>query len=203
MPHHPCPRRRDRSGASRRTLTSVVASLVLFAPVIASCGATEPGQIDATGARAGITRVEPADRKPAPDIRGDDLDGSPLSLASFKGKVVVVNIWGSWCPPCREEQPVLSKLATELKPQGVEFIGIAVREGAATSRAYTEENDVPYPSISDSGGRLLVGFTSSLPAVAVPTTYVIDRDGRVAVRLLDVATEATVRALVTDVVEES
>lgn len=202
MPHRHAARRRAPSSAPRRALATVVVTLVLIAPVVAGCGAAEPGATDASGARAGITRVEPADRKPAPDISGDDLDGTPLSLDSFKGQVVVVNIWGSWCPPCRKEQPVLSKLATELKPQGVEFIGIAVREGAATSKAYTEENNVPYPSISDSGGRLLVGFTSSLPAVAVPTTYVIDRKGRVAVRLLDVATEATLRALVTDVVEE-
>ncbi len=202
MPHDLRAPRGTQATRPRSRLTSVVVSLVLAVLVLASCGAAEPGDTDATSARAGITRVDPADRKPAPDIRGDDLDGSPLSLASFKGKVVVVNVWGSWCPPCREEQPVLSKLATELKPEGVEFIGIAVREGAATSRAYTEENDVPYPSISDSGGRLLVGFTSSLPAVAVPTTYVIDREGRVAVRLLDVATEATLRALVTDVIEE-
>ncbi len=202
MSHRLRARRGTQTTRPRKRLTSAVALLVLSVPVLASCGAAEPGETDATGARAGITRVEPADRKSAPDIRGDDLDGSPLSLGSFKGKVVVVNVWGSWCPPCREEQPVLSKLATELTPKGVEFIGIAVREGAATSRAYTEENDVPYPSISDSGGRLLVGFTSSLPAVAVPTTYVIDREGRVAVRLLDVATEATLRALVTDVIDE-
>lgn len=185
-----------------RKLSSIFAVLAIAAPLVASCGAADTNGTDPTGARAGITRLEPDDRKKAPDISGDDLDGAPISLASFSGKVVVINIWGSWCPPCREEQPVLSKMATELKPQGVEFIGIAIREGAATSRAYTEANNVPYPSISDSGGKLLVGFTSSLPAVAVPTTYVIDREGRVATRLLDVATEATLGALITEIVEE-
>lgn len=195
-------RRATPPHASVRRLTTFVTMLVVSVPLIASCGIEGSDDADATGVRAGITRVEPGDRKQAPEISGDDLDGAPLSLASFKGKVVVVNIWGSWCPPCREEQPALSKLATDLKPQGVEFIGIAVREGAATSKAYTEENNVPYPSISDSGGKLLIGFTSSLPAVAVPTTYVIDREGRVATRLLDVATEPTLGALITEIVEE-
>lgn len=187
---------------ARRRFSTVAAVLLLAVPMAASCGAADTNGADPTGARAGITRLEPDDRKKAPDISGDDLNGTPISLASFSGKVVVINIWGSWCPPCREEQPVLSALATELKPQGVEFIGIAIREGAATSRAYTEANNVPYPSISDSGGKLLVGFTSSLPAVAVPTTYVIDREGRVATRLLDVATKSTLGALITEIVEE-
>lgn len=202
MSHHPRARRISRSRALPVNPTAAVVGALLAAFVLSGCGAAESGETDATGARAGITRLEPADRTPAPDISGTDLDGEPLSLESFAGRVVVVNIWGSWCPPCRQEQPVLSKLATELKPQGVEFIGIAVREGAATSKAYTEDNNVPYPSISDSGGRLLVGFTSSLPAVAVPTTYVVDREGRVATRMLDVATEATLRALITDVLRE-
>lgn len=170
---------------------------------VAGCGSPDvkPGSTTAD-AGAAITRLVPDDRKPAPELAGDDLDGNPISLSEMKGKVVVVNVWGSWCPPCRKEQPVLSKVSTELKPQGVEFLGIAVRESAVTSKAYTDAKRVPYPSISDSGGKLLIGFASSLPAIAIPTTYIIDKQGRVATRLLDVATQSTLTSLVTEIVEE-
>lgn len=184
-----------------RSRALALSALLVATTALTACGS--PSESEPSSASAGITRVAPSERKPAPDIAGDDLDGRPLSLESFRGQVVVVNIWGSWCPPCRQEQPVLSKLARELEPSGVQFLGIAIREGATTSKAYTDANDVPYPSISDSGGKLLVGFTSSLPAVAVPTTYVIDRQGRVATRLLDVATEPTLRALITEIVDEN
>lgn len=198
MPARPGARPRAASTTPRRVLALTLAATTLAA--MAGCGSPD---LDDSAAASGITRVEPADRKAAPAVKGDDLYGQPRALESYRGKVVVLNIWGSWCPPCRKEQPVLSKLAREMKPAGVEFLGIAIREGAPTSRAYVEANDVPYPSISDSGGQQLVGFTSSLPAVAVPTTYVIDREGRVATRLLDVATEPTLRALIDDVVNES
>ncbi|NRQ51747.1 TlpA family protein disulfide reductase [Aeromicrobium stalagmiti] len=203
MPDSPSrsPRRAFAPNRKARILTAGTCVAALL--TLAACGSPEakPGTAQAD-AGAAITRIEPDQRKPAPDLAGDDLDGNPISLAAMKGKVVVVNVWGSWCPPCRKEQPVLSKVSTNLRPQGVEFLGIAVRESAATSKAYTDAKQVPYPSISDSGGKLLLGFASSLPAVAVPTTYVIDKQGRVATRLLDVATEATLTSLVTEIVQE-
>ena len=131
-----------------------------------------------------------------------DLDGKPLSSKQWSGKVVVVNVWGSWCPPCRIEQPILSRLATEMKPRGVEFLGIAIRESAANARAFTTARKVPYPSIGE-GDSAILAFADSLPAVAVPTTYVLDRQGRVATRLLDRATYSTLRGLIEDVVSEA
>lgn len=196
LPRHTSARRHRL----RRFTTIAVFGAVL---TVAGCGSPEakPGSTTAD-AGAAITRLAPGDRKPAPELAGDDLAGNPISLSEMKGKVVVVNIWGSWCPPCRKEQPVLSQVSIDLKPQGVEFLGIAVRENAATSKAYADAKRVPYPSISDSGGKLLIGFASSLPAIAIPTTYIIDKQGRVATRLLDVATQSTLTSLVTEIVEE-
>ena len=94
-------------------------------------------------------------------------------------------------------------------PQGpgsegeVEFLGIAVRESATASLAFTRRLKVPYPSISDSSGALLTTFADSLPAVAVPTTYILDTEGRVAVRVLDKVTYSTLTALIEDVRAES
>lgn len=193
-----------RGALMRRTqLTSIaIVGLLLLTACGGAGGPTGNAEGEPVVGETAITRLPPIERKPAPDIAGEDLDGNPISLKALGGKVVVINVWGSWCPPCRKETPALNKVATALKPQGVEFLGIAVRESVTASRAFAKARQVPYPSISDSGGTLLLGFSSSLPAVAVPTTYVIDKQGRVATRLLDVATEVTLTDLVAEVLEE-
>ncbi len=179
-----------------------VAPLVLL--LLGSCGLGE--QTDKTddadtGAAAGITRLAIEDRVPGPDISGRDLEGGDVDISDWRGKVVVINVWGSWCPPCREETPILNRVATETSPD-VEFLGIAIRESASTSLAFARKEEVPYPSISDSSGSLLTRFADPLPAVAVPTTYILDRGGRVAVRVLDQVTYSTLMALIEDVQDE-
>lgn len=183
-----------------RTAVGVLVASVLIAGCGWVRGTTKTGDED-TAVASGITRLAPQDRAPAPDITGDDLEGRPVDISQWRGKVVVINIWGSWCPPCRAETPALNRVANEMADE-VEFLGIAVREGAPTSLAYTRKANVPYPSISDSGAGLLIRFSNSLPAAAVPTTYVLDRDGRVAVRVLDKVSYGTLKALVEDVLAE-
>lgn len=194
---------RTRRTRTTRTRTLQSATSALLLALLAACGSPSPktndgGYISGNG---GITRLEPGDREELLEVSGDDLDGNPISSKQFLGKVLVINVWGSWCPPCRVEQPILSRLSTELKPDGVEFLGIAIRESAAASKAFTASRNVPYPSIGDADAQLLV-FAKSLPAIAVPTTYVIDRQGRVATRLLDKATYSTLKGLIEDVAAE-
>ncbi|MEO6473327.1 MAG: TlpA disulfide reductase family protein [Aeromicrobium sp.] len=188
-----------RTPHSRRASATLVLLLILGACGQPGTDGTKGGFIAGDGT---ITRVAPADRKPAPPISGNDLDGNPLSLAQFKGKVVVINVWGSWCPPCRKETPALIAVARSTKPLGVQFLGIAIRENAVASKVFTDRMKVPYPSISNDTGSLLLGFTKSLPAIAVPTTYVIDRHGRVAVRSMEPATVSTLTDIVTDIANE-
>lgn len=182
----------------------VTIAVMLGAFLLAACSQS-PSSADGTFVTQDgkLTEVAPTARQPAPEIEGVDLFGEPISLRSLRGQVVVLNVWGSWCPPCREEQPILSKVSEDLAPQGVQFLGIAVREPASASRSFVENRKVPYPSISDSGGKILVGFSSSLPTIAVPSTYVVDRQGRVAARLMDVATDTTLTALIDRVLDEN
>ena len=163
-------------------------------------GTNKAGNED-TSVASGIVQLAPEDRVAAPEISGPSLEGDTVDIADWRDKVAVVNVWGSWCPPCRAETPDLNKTARETAPD-VEFLGIAVRESAATSLAYTRKEEVPYPSISDSDGSLLRQFAEPLPAVAVPTTYVLDREGRIAVRVLDQVTYSTLTALIEEVQAE-
>lgn len=180
--------------------SALAATLVLLV-VLTSCSSTSADQttggfVSGDGA---ITKVEPAERKPAPDLAGPDLDGNRIALADFAGKTVVVNVWGSWCGPCREEAPALAATSKALKADGVEFLGIAIRDKTGNAKAFNRRWNIDYPSIDDPTSRTLLGFSKSLPAVAVPTTYIIDEQGRVAVRILDKTTQSTLTGLIEDV----
>jgi thiol-disulfide isomerase/thioredoxin len=177
----------------------LAASLVVLA---AGCGGpetngTKGGYVSGTDRL--IVKVAPTDRKAAPVLSGDDLTGNPVSTADFAGKTIVVNVWGSWCPPCRKEAPALDAVARAMKPKGVEFVGIAVREDAATTLAFTKKHKISYPSISDTSSHLLLGFSKSLPSLAIPTTWIIDSKGRVAARILNGTVESTLTGLIEDV----
>ena len=147
----------------------------------------------------GITVVPVDERVEAPPVTGTTLAGESVSLADFTGKTVLVNVWGSWCVPCREEVDDLVAARRELPTNDVEFLGIAIRDDRARALAFERAHDVSWPSMFDPSSSLLLGFRDSLAAAAVPTTYVIDSNGNVAARLLDKQSAKTFVDVVTDV----
>jgi peroxiredoxin len=119
-------------------------------------------------------------RPMAPDFTGTTLTGSRLSFASYRGKVVVLNFWGSWCVPCREEASALAAAAALYRSSGVAFLGVDVRDTTASAEAFTRSFDVTYPSVSDQSSAITLDFTAVVPVAATPTTLVIDRSGHIA-----------------------
>lgn len=187
----------------RRRVRVAALLAVLIGGQAAVAGCSQSKADDTTGGfvsgNGTITVVEAGDREPAPDLSGETLDGKPIALSDFRGKTVVVNVWASWCGPCREEAPELSKASDALKDDGVRFLGIAIRDEVSSAKAFNNRWNVDYPSINDPASRTLLGFRESLPAVAVPTTYVIDDQGRVAARILDKTTRSTLTGLIQDI----
>jgi len=117
----------------------------------------------------------------APDFTGTTLTGSRLSFAAYRaGKVVVLNFWGSWCVPCREEAPMLAVLAQRYRPAGVAFLGVDVRDTTASAEAFARDFGITYPSVTDPGSVITLDFTSAVPVAGTPTTLVIDRTGHIA-----------------------
>ena len=113
------------------------------------------------------------------------------------------NIWGSWCAPCRNEAPALRKAWSEHRQEGVQFIGINVRDNDVAARAFERRYKITYPSIrTDDSGAALLAFGSTLPPSAVPSTMVIDREGRIAARVIGETTYGTLTALVGETVDE-
>jgi thiol-disulfide isomerase/thioredoxin len=147
-----------------------------------------------------------ADRDPPVDVAGETLDGEALDLAALRGAVVVLNVWGSWCAPCRAEAPDLvaahDRLAAD-HPDEVAFVGLNIRDASVTNaRRFEERLGVPYPSLSDPDSLLLLRLRGEIPPNAIPSTLVLDRTGAVAARVLGRVDEATLVGLVEDVLAE-
>ncbi|MEU7728071.1 TlpA disulfide reductase family protein [Streptomyces sp. NPDC040724] len=137
-------------------------------------------------------------------LAGDDLDGEPVGLAGFRGQVVVVNVWGSWCGPCRAEAQDLARLSRETPAEEVRFLGINTRDPDRTAaRSFVREHGLGFPSLHDPSGELLLRFPPELlNPQAIPSTLVIDRRGRIAVAIGGAVTDEQLRPLLARVVEE-
>jgi peroxiredoxin len=178
----------------------VKAARVLAAAVLALAGLAGCGG-DNTGAQAATATVEyaPADRAAAPDVSGELLDGGRWDLASARGTVVVVNFWGSWCPPCRAEIADLEATYQATKARGVTFLGIDVRDDRDKARAFLAGR-ATYPSLFDPASRLALAF--EVPPNAVPATLVLDRAGRVAVVIREAVLRAELEPVVARIAAE-
>jgi thiol-disulfide isomerase/thioredoxin len=146
-----------------------------------------------------ITSVKAADREQPGEVSGHTLDGKQVSLSDFRGKVVVVNVWGSWCGPCRAEAPMLAQASRDLAGKGVVFLGIDSRDPSKdAAKAFVRRFDVPYPSLYDQQGQTLLAFRGTLTPNSVPSTVVVDPQGRVAGSVLGDLTRTTLDDLVHD-----
>lgn len=129
------------------------------------------------------------------DVSGTTLSGAHLSLASLRGKVVVVNFWGSWCGPCVAEADGFAQVATDFAKRGVAFVGIDVRDSKAAALAFVRAHRIRYPSIFDSGETLALQFPHAVPA-STPTTIVIGRSGEIVAKVTGPIEYTDLRTLV-------
>ncbi|TDW88117.1 thiol-disulfide isomerase/thioredoxin [Kribbella pratensis] len=156
------------------------------------------GQSGFVSGNGNVSTFAAGDRKAAPELTGKTLDGKTWTLSEQTGKVVVLNVWGSWCPPCRKEAPELVAASKELG-SGVQFIGLNTRDlDPAPAKKFVQEFGVPFPSIYDPNGKALLRFRGQISPKAIPTTLVIDKDGKVAGRVVGEVTKQTLLGMVKD-----
>jgi len=164
-----------------------VAIVVLALPRLT---APRPSRPSAIGGADFAARPVAEDR-PAPGFDLPTLAGSgSLSLRSTAGSILVLNIWASWCPPCRVEAPQLERVWTRYRARGVRFIGVDHEDSRAGGLSFVREFGITYPIAFDPGGTVAARYG----AVGVPTTFVIGRDGRIAYRLLGKTTASMLAA---------
>jgi thiol-disulfide isomerase/thioredoxin len=150
----------------------------------------------------GIATYVPADRRAAgPTLAGTTLTGEPLDVTTLRGGVVVVNVWGSWCAPCKKEQPELERVAAASRSRGVSFVGLDIREpGRTAPLRHVARYAVTYPSLYDPSAKLLTRF--AVVPKATPSTYLLDPRGRVAAYVFGPVDEATLTGLLDRVLAE-
>ena len=169
-----------------------------MAVTLSSCGGggssfAEESFVSGNGS---VSYIKQSDRIAAPQLAGMTLTGKNYTFSG--GQVAVVNVWASWCAPCRAEAPTLAALSE--KYSDVAFIGILTRDNPATAEAFTRRFALPYPTLIDDS--VLIGFRKSLPANAIPSTVVIDKNGHVAARISGEVTVASLSELIEKVSSE-
>ncbi len=169
-----------------------IALIVVMAFALTGCGGggTSSAEESFVSGDGATTFIKIADRKIAPAISGLTLDGTYYTYP--KDKMAVVNVWASWCAPCRAEAPTLVALAN--KYEDVAFIGILTRDNPANAEAFERRFKITYPTVIDDS--ILIGFKGSLPANAIPSTVILDKNGLVAARISGVVTVASLTGLI-------
>ena len=150
-----------------------------------------------------VTEFALGSRPKAASWSGVTESGETISSTQLEGVITVMNFWYAGCAPCRIEMPELIELQTEFLPEGVQFIGVNVRDSAETSLAFARRIDMNFPSVMDAKtGSVVLGFTGVVTPQAVPTTLVIDAEGNVSARVLGRIDKGILTTLVKTVIEE-
>jgi peroxiredoxin len=178
-------------GAARLSLVG------LLALAAASCGkpSTQTGQTGAAG-KAPAARADVG--SPAPEFTLADLNGNQVASSSLRGKVVILDFWATWCPPCREEIPHFVSLQSKYRGQGLQIVGVSLDAGGAKDvKPFADEHDVNYTMLI--GNEDIARTYGNI--YAIPTTFVLDRSGKIVQRFVGFTApeviEATIKPLLT------
>lgn len=190
---------------------AILAVAAVLALTLTGCG-DDPNSLEAqakAGDRKGyvsgdgsVERIAPDRRQRPVELAGTTLDGQRWTAATSRGRVLVINVWGSWCGPCVAEAPELQQAWETLSQAGkpVDFMGIDFREDPERGAAFLKAEGITYPSLSDPSGVLILALQGKAPTV--PTTLVLDPSGRIAARVNGEVTAATLTGLVDDVLAQ-
>lgn len=169
--------------------------------LLTACGgglSTPGGEQSFVSGNGTVTFIAPGKRAQAPAVVGTDLSGKPFKKTV--GGILVVNVWASWCAPCRAEAPTLEQLSKSYAASGVQFVGLLTRDNDEAARAFLRRFAITYPTLHDD--KLIAAFSSSLSPQAIPTTLVIDRKNRVAARISGEVTVASLSEMINRAIGE-
>lgn len=192
---------------SRRQLLSLAATAAVGvlavgcsaeSDALAEQAGSDQGYVSGTGV---ITQVPVEERGEPLELEFELLDGTTASLAEWRPKAVVINLWYAACPPCRKEAPDLANAAQAFAEETM-FLGVNVRDQAAAAQAFVESFSVPYPNMLDTDGTMVAALSTILPPQATPSTVILDAQGRAAARVVGAVEESTLRGLIEDVLAE-
>lgn len=192
---------------------AVAASVIVIVLALTGCGANDPlaeqyregtGQNYIAG-DGSVLEIAPENRGEPITFGGVNESGESVSSSDHAGDVLVVNFWASYCVPCRVEAPDLEALSQEWEGDGVTFLGVNTWDEPETALAFSRTYGVTYPSVMDAAsGSAQLAFAGNVPPSALPTTIVLDREGRVAARILgQLQAKSILDAIIKRVAEEA
>ncbi|MFI0898545.1 TlpA family protein disulfide reductase [Streptomyces sp. NPDC020983] len=195
---------RRRTPRRAAALACVAAVASLLSACSSSSGSATSSGANFVGGAGTITYVKAAERQEAPELAGGTVDGGHADLAAYRGKVVVINIWGSWCSPCRAEAPHLASVAQADASKGVQFLGINTRDlERSPAQQFVKRFKITYPSLYDPAGNLILKFPKgNVNPASLPATLVVDRHGKIAARVLGALTEDGLNEMIDKIVAE-
>jgi thiol-disulfide isomerase/thioredoxin len=192
----------DRRTPVARAGLLAIAVVAAFTSACTTSGGSSTGSKGYITGEGVVTTLAVEDRHDAPELRGEQLGGGDeIALADYAGSVVVINVWASWCSPCRAEAADLIQVADD-RPD-VEFLGLNVRDQESAAEAFVREKGIPYPSLVSQDGALMLEFYGLLNLASIPSTIVVDAEGRIAALVLGQVDASTLDGLVSDVGRES
>ncbi len=190
-------------GRTWRAAVVAVAALTVVAGCSGSGEQEQTPDVASYVSADGSVETWPAAQRGEPvELAGTTYDEQQVDLADWRGDVVVVNFWYAACPPCRAEAPDLAAIAEDYADQGVHLLGVNHTDDAGTAQAFERSFGVPYPSLDDTAAEGVAAMQGVVPLRAMPSTVVLDREGRVAGRILGQADPSTLRALIDDTLAE-
>jgi thiol-disulfide isomerase/thioredoxin len=194
-----------RLGFTRKRATIVGAAVVAAVLLAGGLAVTLSG---GSGQATGVTHVDgnpsavlyaAGHRALVPDFSGTTLTGAKVTFAGYRGKVVVLNFWGSWCGPCRSEGPALAALSARYQGSGVSFLGVDVHDSPANAVAFARDVGIKYPSLNDPSYAVALTLGNAVPISGTPTTVVVDPTGHVAGAVFGPVTYSVLNSLLSKV----
>ncbi|SDS17192.1 Thiol-disulfide isomerase or thioredoxin [Brevibacterium sandarakinum] len=184
-------------------LAIMLAAITGCAPAVKdvedASGSNDKGYVSGTGV---VTQIPQSKRPTAVKLAGNTTNGNAFDLQEWQGSPVVLNLWYAACPPCREEAPDLQRSYDSFRDEGVRFLGINVRDEAPAADAFARQFGITYPSMLDKEGRAVSALSGLLPPQAVPSTVVLDANGRPAARVVGIVDRSTLDGLIADVLDD-
>jgi peroxiredoxin len=184
--------------------------LLLAAVALTGCTSGQGSAVDVNnggefrfvqGTAAGEV-IPPDSRASAPEFSGTLLDGTDFSSTELAGDVAVLNFWGSWCAPCRVESPEFQEVYTEVADDGVQFLGLNVKDQEQFAQAFVDSKAITFPSLFDPKGQVALAFRD-YPADLIPSTIVLDRESRVAAVYTGEVRQDDLRTVITQLTGEA
>jgi thiol-disulfide isomerase/thioredoxin len=164
--------------AKRRTVVTTAAAV--FVLLVAALLVSVFTRGNGSSASDNMVTYPAGHRPAAPDFTATSLTGAPINFASYRGKIVVLNVWGSWCGPCRSEGQTLKYLDEQYGPQGIAFLGDDIQDTPTDALDFLKGEGITYPSVNDASGAVEERLAIAAPINGTPTTLVIDKTGHIA-----------------------